>query len=330
MNDQEKMADTEETAVGERTIPLPPPKPEKPTRYRGGGVTGPILLIAIGALFLLSNMGVIEVDWFSLWRFWPVLLILVGLDVIFGRRGVLGSIALAILALMVVGGIAFFATARTWTTTDADYYTIAEPLGDNIDRLEVTIDMGAVDANIEALAGGDDAVRGEYTTHRNLVTTVAYNESGGSGILAIEQKEFGRGFPGSGGTGFASEIDLDLTGEVPIDLAINVGAGDLTLDLEGLDIRSLKIEAGAGSIEVTLPDEGQIDVDVDIGAGNVSIDVPEGMEVLAQFDVALTNLDISNRLVKGEDTWRTSGYSSSAENRVQIWVDAAVGNVTVR
>jgi hypothetical protein len=330
MNDQEKMADTEETAVGERTIPLPPTKPEKPTRYRGGGVTGPILLIAIGALFLLNNMGVVEVDWFSLWRFWPVLLILVGLDVIFGRRGVLGSIALAIVALMVVGGIAFFATARTWTTTGTSHGTIAEPLGD-IDRLEVTIDMGAVDANIEALAGGDDAVRGEYTTHKNLAIAATYSEAGGSGILAIEQKEFGRGFPGGGGGGFASEINLGLTGEVPIDLTINVGAGDLTLDLEGLDIRSLKIEAGAGSVEVTLPDKGQIDVDVDLGMGNVSIDVPDSMEVLAQFDVALTNLDISHRLVKGEeDIWRTSGYSASAENRVQIQVGTAVGNVTVR
>ena len=50
-----------------------------PRRYRRS-VIGPLVLIAIGVLFLLGNMGVISYHAFALWfsRYWPVLLILWG------------------------------------------------------------------------------------------------------------------------------------------------------------------------------------------------------------------------------------------------------------
>lgn len=50
-------------------------------------VTGAILLIAIGSLLLLNNFGIISWRvWDLLWRFWPVLIILLGLNLIFGKR----------------------------------------------------------------------------------------------------------------------------------------------------------------------------------------------------------------------------------------------------
>lgn len=42
------------------------------------GVVPGIILILIGAIFLLDHMGIVHVD--SLWRFWPMILILVGLS----------------------------------------------------------------------------------------------------------------------------------------------------------------------------------------------------------------------------------------------------------
>jgi DUF4097 and DUF4098 domain-containing protein YvlB len=56
----------------------PPPVPP-PYRYRRS-ITGPVILIAIGVIFLLSNLGIIQRwqlwHWFGHW--WPVLLILWG------------------------------------------------------------------------------------------------------------------------------------------------------------------------------------------------------------------------------------------------------------
>ena len=54
-------------------------------RNRRGGLIGPLILIGLGVVFLLNNLGIL--DW-SIWeillRLWPVLLVAAGLDLILG------------------------------------------------------------------------------------------------------------------------------------------------------------------------------------------------------------------------------------------------------
>lgn len=65
------------------------------------GVVFPIFLITIGILLLLNNAGIVPWSiWQEIWQFWPVLLILLGLQIILGRswisRFVIGTLALLI------------------------------------------------------------------------------------------------------------------------------------------------------------------------------------------------------------------------------------------
>jgi len=61
-------------------------------RSKRGSIFFPLLLIIIGLIFLLSNMGVISGDaWSLLLQFWPILLIVIGLDSIFKREGFVGA-----------------------------------------------------------------------------------------------------------------------------------------------------------------------------------------------------------------------------------------------
>jgi len=47
----------------------------------------PLVLIGVGLMFLLGNYGLIQpVSFLSLLALWPVLLILLGLDIAFARR----------------------------------------------------------------------------------------------------------------------------------------------------------------------------------------------------------------------------------------------------
>jgi lia operon protein LiaF len=60
---------------------------------RQGGLFGPVLLIGLGILFLLSNLGLLTLDIGSLIaRFWPLILIAIGLDLLLGRRSGLGGL----------------------------------------------------------------------------------------------------------------------------------------------------------------------------------------------------------------------------------------------
>jgi hypothetical protein len=68
------------------------------------GLVGPAVLIALGILLLLTNLGVIPVDiWRLAWRLWPLLLIALGLELLVTGRASWGMFVLALLVVLAVG-----------------------------------------------------------------------------------------------------------------------------------------------------------------------------------------------------------------------------------
>jgi hypothetical protein len=59
-------------------------------RYRGS-LVGPVILITIGLVFLLSNIGYLTGDiWDTILNLWPLILVAIGLDSVLQKRGVAG------------------------------------------------------------------------------------------------------------------------------------------------------------------------------------------------------------------------------------------------
>jgi hypothetical protein len=59
------------------------------SRFRGRAPIGPIVLIAIGVLFLLDTLHLLEFR--EIGRYWPVLLIVIGVYMLYGRMSGLRS-----------------------------------------------------------------------------------------------------------------------------------------------------------------------------------------------------------------------------------------------
>jgi hypothetical protein len=63
----------------------------------------PIILITLGVMFLLSNLGIIEENiWNQFWRLWPLLFIAVGLDSLFRRNEIAGPVFMIGLGLVIL------------------------------------------------------------------------------------------------------------------------------------------------------------------------------------------------------------------------------------
>lgn len=61
-------------------------------RHYRGSLFFPLILIAVGVIFLLNNLGVVSGDiWSNVAQFWPVILIAIGLDSIYRREGLVGA-----------------------------------------------------------------------------------------------------------------------------------------------------------------------------------------------------------------------------------------------
>jgi hypothetical protein len=78
------------------------------------GILGPLVLVIIGLLLLINNMGMLPLGfWGTVWRFWPVILILIGLDILATHAGSRKTYILFIL-LGIVIVIGFIAISITW------------------------------------------------------------------------------------------------------------------------------------------------------------------------------------------------------------------------
>jgi hypothetical protein len=324
---------TEETSmVEERMEPveMPMEKASPPPRRRPG-ITGAVILIGLGVALLLDNLGVVSISWLEVVRYWPVLLILGGIDLLFGSRSIWGSIVAGIIAIVAIGAILFFSWGSVpglagnvaGTTISGD---IQESLG-NATSLEVNLDIGAAQTNIGVLNGSSDAVQGTYETDSRFEISSDYQLRGDKGIFTITQTGGSIGFPDP--APYIGKLDLSLPQDVPTSIDVNAGVGEITLDLSGLTLTSLSIDAGVGSTNVTLPSAGGYSVDMSAGVGEVNITLPAGVEARVNFDGGLSGLVADSRFEKtGDGIWQTAGYSSS-DNRVEINIDSGVGSVTI-
>src|SRR4051812_2116998 len=136
------------TGLPERVAPPPVPPARRPAHRVG--VVGPTILIGAGILLLLNNLGLIAGDtWLVLWRLWPVILIAVGLDILFGRRSLLGSALVAATRLVVLlGGAWVLASAMS----PAAQVTIAQP---RAGAASAAITIGPAVANLRIAASSD-------------------------------------------------------------------------------------------------------------------------------------------------------------------------------
>lgn len=129
----------------------------------------PIILITIGAVFLLNNLRLVEGDfWSTLWQWWPVLLIAIGLDSLFRRNEIAGPIFLIGLGLVILVSNLGLVGWETWNILIRLWPVLLVAFGLEIivGRRSLWVSVLVVVVIVAALGGvlwifGTEAQRGE-------------------------------------------------------------------------------------------------------------------------------------------------------------------------
>lgn len=298
--------------------------PPSPSRRRGGIII-PTLLILLGVAFLLANLGLLPEGWWrGLWRLWPLLLVLIGLEILFGRRwwGAMASVA-AVLVLAGAGLAYLYAQgyiARPGATTD---HWEVELAGLNSARLEV--DFGAGNLYLEGLPSSSSRLIEADFQGLYGPLNKDFESSGGQGVAKLSQRD------GFSWAGEPQEWHLRVSPRLSLELRVKAGAAQVELDLSRLAVKRLILELGAATGTVRFPREaGTTTATIKAGASSLTLDIPAGVAARIRPVLGLATLDIDEeRFLRRGDYYVSPDFETAAQ-RLEVSIEGGASTITIR
>jgi hypothetical protein len=299
-------------------------------RYRRhGGFVWPLILITAGVIFLLNNLGMLSWSvWDVLWRFWPIVLIAIGLDILFGRRSLLGSLLALVLIVALIGGAVWYAVTQSSIIAGQAITTdqVVQELS-GATSADVQISFGAGSLHIGALKESANLIEGTIGTGPG--ETVRRDFAVNGNVAHFQLKSEGVPIMPFGPRRYDQSWNLDLSPSVPMVLHVSSGVGESVLDLSALQLTNLEVSSGVGQMQLQLPAHGRVQAKVSGGIGQVVVIIPAGMAARIHASTGLGGVSISSRFQRNGRDYVSANYAT-ADDRVDLDISGGIGQVVVR
>jgi N-terminal domain of toast_rack, DUF2154 len=302
---------------------------------RHGSLVFPILLITIGGLFLYANWRPSFDPWPVLTTYWPLILIFLGLgkmwDVSRRRQNpdaprssvgaTVGILAVVLLLFALLWHGRAFSHGRRFSSSLRHDARTVDLEGAKTVRADLSIGAGQL-----TLRGGSSHLLDADFDYfaREGSPQVEYTVDAGKGELKISQEG---GEPNIGGTN--NTWSLHFSNSVPLDLKIDMGAGEGDLRLRDVDVTNLNVNMGAGRVEVDLTGDRKKDLDADIegGVGQAIIRLPRKIGVIVNASGGIGTIDASGLKHDG-DEYTNAAYGKSPVT-IRLKVEGGVGQISL-
>jgi hypothetical protein len=190
---------------------------------------------------------------------------------------------------------------------------------DGAQEAEIIFEHGAGKLNITGAAKEGGLVEGEFYGGFRKKTSKS-----GTSLKVNLEGEYG--FPDEG-----PDWIVRLTDSIPLKLSLQTGASEVTCDLTDLKVKEVDLDTGASSSRIKLPARaGYTLVDIDAGAASVEMTVPAGVAASIKVDAALMKKTIDEKRFPYNGERYLSPDYETAENKVEIKIDSAVGSVSIQ
>lgn len=132
--------------------------------------------------------------------------------------------------------------------------------------------------------------------------------------------------------GSRNQLDWEvaLNTGIPITLNLNLGANRSVIDLSEVKLTALDLDTGASDTKLNLPPTGRYQVDLDVGAANLEVVIPEGLSARIKSSVGLGDINIDQaRFPKNGRVYQSPDFDS-AQNTVDMTIDAGAASIRIR
>lgn len=318
------------------------------------GVFVGAFLLATGAIFLLRNVGLVQIDIGTAGRYWAIILIMLGASFLLQNL---------LVKSLLTGGAAIFLAAIIWSSIlNFQPFEILEEKFDKASAgsppktFAIPFDGAAQRAklNIHAMMGAfaiEDATADLAIVETNspLGYVLERERFADYDLLTLkpERQKAKRVISRGGGS-----TTLKLNAAPTWELDLNIAAASADLDLSKFKVEKLNIDAGASSIDLRLGNlADKLDVTVDAGAASLNIEIPKDVGCEIRHSDGLGSAEFEGFVLKDKasraeqsdssekkiffkgwlrgNAYRTENFDRSAK-KIYINLDSGVSSVNVR
>jgi hypothetical protein len=316
-----------------------------------------VVLVLLGALFLLHNYNVINFHWGNVFTLWPVFLIMGGVNLVLANNR--EAWATAVKVAVVVGCfclLVFVPNHRNyfwnhhngnWNFSDHDFdnddddddttssrgvikvegaSTYSEPYAPTIKTARLNISGGASEYTIKDTTGElfNAATKEFYNKYE-------YTHSLDSGTFVANLKmrdQKGKDFHWDSDKMNSAVIKLNTAPEW--DINIKTGASALDFNLSKFKVKNLTINGGAASFEVKMGQPlATTNIEVNTGVSGVTIQIPKDAACSIVTSSGLSSNDFEGFTDNGNNHYQTPGFDA-AKNKMYIKLKGGLSGFEVK
>jgi len=296
---------------------------------------GGLIVLGIGLLLLLSNFGYLNaISIVEFLRYWPVIIIVIGLSILFKAMPKPLEIFFSILlSLAMIAGLAFIITSAVQNRSDARLSQkvidkqLAEPFNEEAENAQIEIATGAskltinggspllLEGTIESIIGSPSVSRRFIAASKTDVIKVAQNSTFWFGGWGRSNK---------------NDWNLKINNDIKTKLDIDAGASTITANLQNTSVDALDLDAGASKMNLDLATKSEFfNGSISAGASTINIRVPKDRAIKVVMNTGASSNNLEKQgLLKNDKTFSTVDYDKAVQ-KIEISIDAGASSINL-
>lgn len=252
--------------------------------------------------------------WQNIWKFWPVLLILFGIELVIGRKSSpKGLIVLLVLIfllpiLLVLNPLAGNPLANNKITFD-------KPLA-GLTRSQLEFDLPVINLKLSSLPADSGSVIKGSLTYSQILPKPKLGEENHFGQVKYTFLQPQKYIPFLNNLG--NSASLEVSRLIPHEINIKSNTGVFNLNFTDLKIDLLEIDSAAGQIYINFSANSSTKAYIHSEAGIISLQIPSGVGASIKTDSTFKSFKIDEkRFTKANSIYKSSNWGT-AISKVEI------------
>lgn len=297
-----------------------------------------IVLLFLGGILLLQNFNVINFEWSVIWRFWPVILILIGANMLFSNsRSSAGAVVTILITVVVLSFIGYKGINHDeienegWITDDSHIErddtqkttVFSEPYTAGTRNAILNIEGGATnfilrDTASELFNAHVKKHIGNYSVFKFSTDSTETVDFKMTGEAKWDMKK-----------NVSNQVVMTLNPEPVWDINLETGAGKTSFDLTKYKIRKVKLEGGVAKFDIKLGSLHKTTVvDVESGVSKIIISIPRSAGCEIKTESGLSSLDFKGFTKLSDNSFQTPNFAS-AQQKIIINMEGGLSKFKV-